>query len=189
MIPEYLTGTKKFVVRLRHDGIILYVSDPNFSIPQSSFAYNRGAFPFMSKSRVIMQAITWRVQHRLSTCIDAEPLSRSTRTAFHHQRLHKRTITAYRCCYCCDGVRLCVCGTGVPKIPLSIPQIWVNIEQWWNGIDRGKPNDSGRETYPSAALSTWTGLGANPSSAVRSLLQTDWATARSCYRGFVADAF
>jgi hypothetical protein len=51
--------------------------------------------------------------------------------------------------------------------PLFIPQMiyeWVNMEQRWNDIDRGKPQES-EKNLSGATLSTtdstWTTLGAN----------------------------
>jgi hypothetical protein len=73
--------------------------------------------------------------------------------------------------YFCDGVRLCLCGTGSLTGPLSISRMiheWI----WSNGgiILTGENRRTRRKTCPSATLSTtnptWTDLGTNRSSAV-----------------------
>jgi hypothetical protein len=59
-------------------------------------------------------------------------------------------------CYCCSGLRLCLCKTAASNGPLSMPpyDTSVNMEQRWNDTDRGKPKDSEKKTCPSATLST-----------------------------------
>jgi hypothetical protein len=44
--------------------------------------------------------------------------------------------------YCCDGVRLFLCWTGLLTCPLFIPQMilewmWVVVEWYWQGQTRG----------------------------------------------------
>jgi hypothetical protein len=48
------------------------------------------------------------------------------------------------CCYCCERERLCLYGTSAANGPIVHPldDTWVNTEQRWNDIDRGKPRDS-----------------------------------------------
>jgi hypothetical protein len=61
--------------------------------------------------------------------------------------------------YCCAwGVRLCLCGTGPLTGPLSIPEmiciIWVNVDQRWDAIDMGAPEDSEKNLKANATFST-----------------------------------
>jgi hypothetical protein len=69
--------------------------------------------------------------------------------------------------YCCDGVRLCLCGTGPLTGPLSIPQM-IHGWTWSNGgmILTEENQGTRRKTSPRATSSTknpkWTYLGANP---------------------------
>jgi hypothetical protein len=68
--------------------------------------------------------------------------------------------------YCCDGVRLCLCGTVPLTDPLSISQM---IQEWiWSSggmILTGENRRTWRKSCPSATLSTtnrtWTDLGEN----------------------------
>jgi hypothetical protein len=68
--------------------------------------------------------------------------------------------------YCCDEVRLCLCGTGPLTGPLSIPQMihgW--IQNSGGMILTGKTEGLGEKICPTASLSTtnptWTDLDAN----------------------------
>jgi hypothetical protein len=67
---------------------------------------------------------------------------------------------------CYDGVRLCVCGTGLLTGPFSIPQM---IHEWiwiYGGMILTGENRTLRKTCPSATVSTTnptqTALGVNP---------------------------
>jgi hypothetical protein len=47
--------------------------------------------------------------------------------------------------YCCIGMRLYVCGTGLLTVPPTIHLLdgkCVKMEEWWNDTDRRKQNDS-----------------------------------------------
>jgi hypothetical protein len=56
-------------------------------------------------------------------------------------------------CYCCDGVRLCLCGTAAASGPfVHLPDdTRVNIEQRWNDTDRVYRRTR-RKTFPSVTL-------------------------------------
>jgi hypothetical protein len=47
-------------------------------------------------------------------------------------------------------VRLCLCGTAAANGPIvHLPDdTWVNMEQWWNDIDRGKTEEFGEKSDP-----------------------------------------
>jgi hypothetical protein len=72
-------------------------------------------------------------------------------------------------CYCCDSVRLHLCGTAAANGPIVHPQM-ISLHEWiWSSggmILTGENRRSRRKTCPSATLSTtnptWTVLGTNP---------------------------
>jgi hypothetical protein len=45
-----------------------------------------------------------------------------------------------KCCYCCKGRKVCLYGNAAINGPIVQPpdDAWLNVEQWWNDIGKGK---------------------------------------------------
>jgi hypothetical protein len=101
------------------------------------------------KNRKIHYIIRFFIRRYITNAVGMASLNKSKRN---HESPDNNIIVCGRpvglvdtvYCYCCDGARLCLCGTGPLAGPLSILQmiIWKNIEQQWNDTNRGKPKDS-----------------------------------------------
>jgi hypothetical protein len=96
------------------------------------------------------------------------------------QLLLRRAIA----CYCCDGVRLCLCVTAAGNGPIVHPpdDIWIWSSGWM--ILRGKTEELWEKPVPvplcPPQIPHGLTLAQNRTSAVRSRRLTAWAMARPC---------